>query len=127
MCAMSTDPGVGSGSGRAVGHLAVREEGTRVVLLMVGEIDMATIHAAAAELDRLLDAPPDQLDVDLSQVTFMDSSGVGALVKLHMRMDGQVRRMRLVGPTPAVVRLLRISGLDGILSVEQIREPGGTA
>lgn len=50
--------------------------------------------------------------VDLSQVTFIDSSGLGALVELHNRLQRTGRRLALVAPAgsaPAV--LLDLAGL----------------
>ena len=68
-----------------------------------GEIDLSTAPRVAHWLTTL----PDPLHVDLRGVTFMDTAGLHALVSARRHNP----TMRVVHSSPAVVRLLQISGL----------------
>jgi anti-anti-sigma factor len=83
--------------------------GTEVVL--TGEVDLAAVRRAADAVDRVMCVPPARLDIDASGVTFIDSSGVATLVKLHAVTTGAGGTVRLRYPSAAVVRLLDICGL----------------
>ena len=74
-----------------------------------GEIDQATAPALA---DALADAVPGRrrVEVDVSRVSFMDSSGINALVQ-HLRPECD---LVLVNVPPQIRRVLDITGLTGI-------------
>ena len=81
----------------------------------VGEIDMISaprLHRAV--LDALLDHPA-VVEVDLSGVTFMDSSGINTLVAC--RQHAGTARLRVVNAAPPVLRVLTVTGLAGVLGL----------
>jgi anti-sigma B factor antagonist len=91
------------------------ESGLRVVL--VGEVDLTM----SAQWDRvfatLADAEPGNVTVDLSAATFIDSSVLGALVRLHRVVAEHDRAVTLTGVDGSVARTLSLSGVDRILSI----------
>src|SRR3954469_25190995 len=82
-------------------------------LLLAGEIDSYTAPDLAARL--ALDPPVEV--VDLTGVTFIDSSGLRVLVEAHQTRAANGSRLVLRAPSAAVQRLLEISGLAGHLDV----------
>ena len=78
-------------------------------LKLVGELDVAT----TPELSRaLLDLSPHAIStLDLSELTFVDSSGVHAILALAKSVNGN-GPLVLLNPTEAVSRVLEILGLD---------------
>jgi len=84
------------------------------VLLLVGEIDTYT----APELEESLAALPDSCTVDLSGVTFIDSSGLRVIVEAHSSRREGGGAVTLRSPSPSVERLLQIAGIVGHLDVE---------
>ena len=86
-----------------------------------GELDAYTVGAFREALSRL--AGQSQLLIDLSEVPFMDSAGLGALI-------GGIRRAReadgavaVACSRPALTRLLHTTGFDRIVPVtESIEE-----
>ena len=89
----------------------------RVTLRVTGEIDMSTapsVHEAAICAIRLHPT----LDIDLSAVTFMDSSGLHVLLATKKRADIRGGSLRLLHPTPAVMRVLEVTGVDGLFEIE---------
>jgi anti-anti-sigma factor len=87
---------------------------TTLALLLSGEIDSYT----APELAELLGKHPDLDVVDLSDVSFIDSSGLRVLVEIHQRRVEAGRVLILRAPSAPVRRLLEISGVAGHLTVE---------
>lgn len=93
-----------------------RTEGSAVVLHVYGEVDLSTAgeleQAVAAELA----AEPTDLVVDLTDVTFLDSAGLGVLAHGHVKAEERVR-LRVVVTSEVVLKPLRLTGLDRLLEV----------
>lgn len=91
-----------------------REEHGWTVLGLSGELDLSNAEALSEAIEEAMDGAAPQLAVDLSAVTFMDSSALGVLVKaLHAAhdRDGEVALVGVNGP-PA--KVLAITGLDQV-------------
>jgi len=91
-------------------------DGTRLVTLG-GELDLST---AGAEVRELLDECADSachVVLDMSGVTFIDSAGLGLLVRTHKRLRAVNRRLVTLNPHTNVQRTLKLSGLDQILQI----------
>jgi anti-sigma B factor antagonist len=92
-------------------RLTIHDAGDGVVEL-VGEIDAAT----APKLDRCLEHDPRIRVVDMSQVTFMDSSGLKVLaITNHSREASE--RLTLRAPSAAVRRVVAIAGMAELLGL----------
>lgn len=81
-----------------------------------GEVDVHTaglFRTAINEAEELAAAASLPVIVDLAGVPFMDSTGLGVLVGALARAREADRRLILAGATERIVRLLRLTGLDG--------------
>jgi len=76
---------------------------------ITGEIDAETAPALTARLDEMLD-PATTACVDLSGVTFMDSSGIRVLVLQFMRFQHSGGHLEISGASSMVRRVFDISG-----------------
>jgi anti-sigma B factor antagonist len=87
--------------------LRVEQNGHGPVLHVKGEVDMAT----APELRQWLDELDGTVVADLSEVGFLDSTGITAFIIAHKRLraDGGVLTLR--NPSSAVAKTLEIVGL----------------
>lgn len=86
-------------------------------LAMVGELDMARDTELLKLVVTLDPAPGTAVDVDMSEVTFVDSSGLRGLVAAHDYLDGRGCRLRLMSPRPQLVKVINLVGFDEILTV----------
>ncbi len=59
-------------------------------------------------------AKPLHIRLDLSDVTFLDRAGLNVLLRVQARLESAAGELRLVMPTPSVVRLLHQAHLDGV-------------
>jgi anti-sigma B factor antagonist len=92
------------------GILVQRSAGTAVVRV-VGELDIATAPAVADALSRL-EAPCDRVVLDLSGLTFIDSTGLRLAIAEHGRAVADGFDFALAGATGRVLNVLRLTGLD---------------
>ncbi|HOW63672.1 MAG TPA: STAS domain-containing protein [Candidatus Paceibacterota bacterium] len=58
-----------------------------------------------------------RLDIDLSEVTFMDSAGLGTLISLRKSLDTQKGTVRLLHPAPNVCQILEITRLRQVFEI----------
>ena len=86
------------------------------VLHLTGELDTTGASVLARALDPLTVGGA-VIQLDLSDLTFMDSTGINALCNAAQRL-GDRGRIVLVDPTSSVRRLLEITGLDDIFDID---------
>ena len=103
----------------------VIEESRGTVVTVSGELDVASSQVLEQELTKLRGTAT--LIVDLRGLTFIDSTGLGVLVRAHQVAKEQSCRFGLVRGEGQVNRLLALTGLDGELligdSTEQLLGP----
>ena len=87
-----------------------------------GEIDVATAPALMHELAGAVRAQQCRVIVDLTQVTFMDASGLNALAIATRRADVRDGEVRLVGACGIVRKVLHITGLEQVLPIHSTIE-----
>jgi len=78
---------------------------------LVGELDLATVERLLARLGPVAETPGD-LHLEASRLTFVDSSGLHALVRLARKLDPHRSRLILHRVDPFVRHVLSITGLD---------------
>jgi anti-sigma B factor antagonist len=88
-----------------------------------GELDAARVGEFRSALSAAAAKPDHRVVVDLSQLEFIDSSGLGALVETHNRLRRENRQLAVIAPggTAAAV-LLNLSGLQARLPTYETRE-----
>ena len=88
-----------------------------VILQLAGEIDMHCSTELRGELLEISQNPSAHTIINMSEVDFMDSSGVAVLIEalqLHRRNGG---RLKLVGINPRVRSIFEISRLDSVFDI----------
>lgn len=90
-----------------------KQEGT-TILRIVGPLTLSNMFALQQDL-RGLNAPV--LILDMSEVTYMDSAGLGLLMNAYASAENHKRRFLLAGVNARVTTLLQMTKLDGILTI----------
>ncbi len=91
--------------------------GQVAVVTLPAEIDVTNADTVREKLLCVLDQGAALLIADLSKTGFCDSAGVSALVRTFRRATASAAAMRLVVGTPAVQRVLSITGVDRLLDI----------
>ena len=100
-------------------HLDV--EGPETVIRVVGEIDLAVADKVKSTGLMALTAPNvSAISFDLSQVTFLDSTGIGALIAVRNAADDADVKVRIDKASDAVMRVLEITALAPIFGVAPV-------
>jgi anti-sigma B factor antagonist len=94
----------------------VREQGAQVVLAVTGEVDYHTCPQLRRSLDRAAETRPD-LVLDLTGMTFMDSAGLGEIVRSYKLVTGRGGRLTAVCTSRITLRLFRITGIDTVIDI----------
>jgi anti-anti-sigma factor len=106
---------------RELGTLRVMSTTARaqgVVVELAGELDLSTVPIFVEALDEVLSGEPAAVELDLSKLSFIDSSGVGAYVSLYRRARAKGSRLSVGGRSPLVERVLQLSGVEEALAAE---------
>jgi anti-anti-sigma factor len=97
-------------------------EGAPVLVVLVGELDLLSVHSftrAVADLQPLL---PAQVVIDLAGLTFVDSSGVNALVQAARTVEADGGGAVLAAPSAPTRRVLEITRAGEIVPIVADRE-----
>ena len=105
---MAFDPGF---------SISTSDRGGRAVVLIRGELDLATAPELEKVVGDRLDAG-DEVVVDLRELQFMDSTGLRVLVHAHTRAQGEKRFIVVRPPAGApIAKILAIAGVDSELDL----------
>lgn len=92
------------------------------VVTVTGEFDMSLAGMVRQRLGAHLEA--DEVILDLSQVTFIDSTGLGVIAQANRVLNsGEVKRLRVIGDQPPVLEVFEAAGMAGLLEPDRRREP----
>jgi stage II sporulation protein AA (anti-sigma F factor antagonist) len=86
------------------------------VLRCLGEIDLSNVDYLRQSLDASIQLPVPEVEVDLREVSFLDSSAIDALVGACHELAGQGRTLR-VRATEWIARVLRMVKVDCLLKL----------
>jgi anti-sigma B factor antagonist len=97
--------------------ISTSEQGARTVVLVRGELDLATAPALEQAVTEGLDAGGEVV-VDLRELTFMDSTGLRVLVRAHASV-GDEKRFLIVRPPAGgpIAKILAIAGVESELDI----------
>lgn len=96
----------------------VQRPGRTVSVTGHGEVDMTTVETLSYTLTTVLrQEDPLHIDVNLAEVTFMDSSGINALMACRADAEPSGCRITISHPRPMVHRVLTVTGVNHLFGV----------
>lgn len=87
-----------------------------VVTVCEDRIDAAAAIQFKERMREVTRPPSDRVLLDLSQVAFLDSSGLGAVVGV-MKLLGTARKLELAGLTANVAKVFRLTRMDTVFTI----------
>jgi anti-anti-sigma factor len=97
--------------------VAVREQERTTVLALEGELDLASCVVLERELDRAQSSRSRRLMLDLSELTFMDLSGLRVIIAAHRQAERGGKSLVLTHARPPIMRLLELTRATDLLPV----------
>lgn len=96
-----------------------KEEGRSLTAQVAGELDHHGARQVMEELERTIDAAmPRELTLDLSGLTFTDSSGIAVLLRAYRRMCQTQGAMRVINTPAQADKVFRAAGLGRLIRFE---------
>lgn len=104
-------------------EVAERRDGGVIHVMLEGELDLSTADEVEAAIQRAEEQRPKVIALDLSGLSFLDSSGLRLIVRADQRAREDDRRLVIVKGQEAVQRVFSITHLDEeIQVVEDVEE-----
>ena len=98
-----------------------------VVVVPAGEVDLASAGQLRQGLERAESQAPAGLVVDLRDVGFIDSTGIGELVGCHRRCREAGRALAFVVPTGTISKILKVTGMDSVFDLHPDEDSAAAA
>jgi anti-sigma B factor antagonist len=95
---------------------------TTTVLALTGEIDLYTCPELKQELLRVIEEGATLIVVDLAGTTFIDSTGLGVLIRGVERLRMNEGRLAVACADPNLTKIFEVTGLDRVFSIYGSRE-----
>ncbi|EEW26661.1 STAS domain-containing protein [Rhodobacter ferrooxidans] len=97
--------------------LKAEQRGDLLIVTAMGDrIDAAGAIQFKDRMREITEAPTRRVLLDLSRVSFLDSSGLGAVVAV-MKALGPDRKLELAGLTPTVQKVFRLTRMDSVFTI----------
>ncbi|MEE6261137.1 STAS domain-containing protein [Plantactinospora sonchi] len=109
---------------RAELSIAVQRNPDEVILHLGGEIDMLTAGRLSSVVNEVLNDAPSRIVLDLAEVTFCDSQGLGTLVVLSRKASHAQSLLMLTNVGDFLLRVLDITGLRSALMIRNEQATG---
>ena len=86
-------------------------------LTIRGQLDINSAPALAAEIDKIVASKPERVEVDLSSLELIDSSGVAALVKLYKGVRSAGGAVSISGARDQPLAIFKLLRMDKVFSM----------
>ena len=103
---------------------ASERAGSGAMVRVAGEVDIQTSPVLHEHLTRVLDEGHTSIVVDLTDVSFLDSTGLSVLIAGLKRCQGSGGDLRVASPQPNVRRVLEVTGLADVFRLDGPDGPG---
>jgi anti-sigma B factor antagonist len=94
----------------------------RLVVAVVGEIDLYTAPDLRLALAGAVDSGDTQIVVDLSETAFVDSTGLGVLLGIGRRLRDAGGALAIVNVDVGIAKTFEVTGLDQIFAIRATRD-----
>jgi anti-sigma B factor antagonist len=97
--------------------ISIKENANSVSVVIVGDIEMITIKEFKEKLLQLGQSTDKDIDIDLSNVEYIDSSGVGVLISLLKMQKKKDKNLRIEKVSDKVLSVLKLSSLADVFNL----------
>ncbi len=99
-------------------EMTVKKEGTKLYVLLGGDIDHHEAATFRAEIDNIIfEERPEKIIFDFSNVKFMDSSGIGLVLGRYRLIKELGGSLEVKGAGMHIAQIFKMSGVDKIIEI----------
>lgn len=101
-------------------NVSSRSHGDDAIVIAAGEIDLYTAPRLHTALSAVIAkaTPKSRVTVDMSGVEFCDSTGMNVLLSCLRQVRERGGELELAAPRPAVMKILQVTGLDSVFTID---------
>ena len=97
-------------------ELETETKGSSALVKVRGDLDLQVVERLIEQLTRIESEEPDLLVIDLSDLSFMDSSGMASIAAASIRARETGRRFAIVVPPRGVRQAFELTKLDEVIT-----------
>ena len=97
--------------------LSIHHHDNHAVVSVSGEVDLSTSSQLDEAVVDAIQQDTNHLTIDLANVSFLDSSGLGVIVKALKRSNEASIKFDVVASNERVLKVFAITGLDTVISI----------
>ncbi len=98
--------------------IVIDDSGNIVNITVTGDIEMMSIKDFKSKLLNIGENVDKDVDIDLSNVGYIDSSGVGVLISLLKRQKSKGKALNISKVSPKVLNVLKLSSLADVFNLQ---------
>lgn len=87
-------------------------------VILNGEVDIATSGQFEEAIMELVEANVPKIRLNMSDMEYIDSTGIGILMAIRKNSIGDDQEIILVKPKRSIVKLMQLTGVDQIFNIE---------
>ena len=106
-------------------EVTYREQGDALIVHIGGEVDHHGAVSVRTGIDDMLASrQPPTVYLDLSQVSFMDSSGLGLIMGRYALVKRYGGKLAVLDPSPAVQKMMSLAGMERMIPIRTSKKKG---
>jgi anti-sigma B factor antagonist len=98
-------------------YMKIQVQGETLRISGVKELGTANSNAVREQARAALTPAQKNIDIDLSEITLLDSTGLGLLISLHKTACSHHGNLRVLNPTPGVLQILELTRMHRIFEI----------
>lgn len=102
--------------------ISTTEKENEYVIVLSGELDVYTAPELQNVLDPIRQAGTHDVNIDLTDVGYMDSTGLGIFVGTLKDLNQHDKSLRVSGASKRILRLFEITGLRDLMHINEASE-----
>ena len=100
--------------------IRIQQTGEVMSAYLIGELDHHTAKEMREEIDNALDMNmPTLLIIDFSEITFMDSSGIGLVMGRYRKISKSGAELHITGTSPQIYKVMKLAGIERLARLEK--------
>lgn len=87
------------------------------IIIVKGEVDIYSVGKFREAIERLINSKVSEINLDCTDLTYMDSTGMGVLIELRKKTMESGQKLVIMNPRKNIKKLLDITGVTQIIDI----------